>query len=340
MALLPTGIKGLVFAALLAAIVSSLASMCNSISTIFHRRSLPSMVSKEWLDRNLVFSGRLTALVAMAIAMAAAQPLLGNFDQAFQYIQEFTGFFTPGIVAIFLLGMFWGKTTATGALLAAVGSAVLSLAMKLLLPALPFIDRVGIVFLLCVAIAVVWSLARPQPQPGYIEPSGVSFATSTGFNAAAVVVTCILTFFYVTLVVICGSRHGFALVCAVAVLAFSESTLADPAHCKPTLVENFEDKLDPTVWRTVEGDGCDIGLCGWGNNEVQHYADQAVRVVDGVLSITVAEKDGRITSGKLVSEDLFHQQYGRFEARINLPSGRGLWPAFWMMPQGDSPMAP
>jgi SSS family solute:Na+ symporter len=79
-----------------------------------------------------------------------------------------------------------------------VGSAVLSLAMKLLLPALPFIDRVGIVFLLCVAIAVVWSLARPQPQPGYIEPSGVSFATSTGFNAAAVVVTCILAFFYVT----------------------------------------------------------------------------------------------------------------------------------------------
>jgi SSS family solute:Na+ symporter len=198
MALLPTGIKGLVFAALLAAIVSSLASMCNSISTIFTVDLLPSMVSKDWLDRNLVFSGRLTALVAMAIAMAAAQPLLGNFDQAFQYIQEFTGFFTPGIVAIFLLGMFWGKTTATGALLAAVGSAVLSLAMKLLLPALPFIDRVGIVFLLCVAIAVVWSLARPQPQPGYIEPSGVSFATSTGFNAAAVVVTCILAFFYVT----------------------------------------------------------------------------------------------------------------------------------------------
>ena len=124
MALLPTGIKGLVFAALLAAIVSSLASMCNSISTIFTVDLLPSMVSKDWLDRNLVFSGRLTALVAMAIAMAAAQPLLGNFDQAFQYIQEFTGFFTPGIVAIFLLGMFWGKTTATGALLAAVGSAI------------------------------------------------------------------------------------------------------------------------------------------------------------------------------------------------------------------------
>lgn len=198
MALLPTGIKGLVFAALLAAIVSSLASMCNSISTIFTVDLLPSMVSESWLERNRVFSGRATALVAMAIAMAAAQPLLGNFDQAFQYIQEFTGFFTPGIVAIFLLGMFWGKTTATGALLAAVGSAVLSLAMKLLLPMLPFIDRVGIVFLLCVGIAVFWSLARPQPQPGYIEPSGVSFSTTSGFNAAAIVVTCILAFFYIT----------------------------------------------------------------------------------------------------------------------------------------------
>ncbi|MDG0990895.1 MAG: sodium/sugar symporter [Luminiphilus sp.] len=198
MALLPTGIKGLVFAALLAAIVSSLASMCNSISTIFTVDLLPSMVSETWLERNRVFSGRVTALVAMAIAMAAAQPLLGNFDQAFQYIQEFTGFFTPGIVAIFLLGMFWSKTTATGALLAAVGSAVLSLAMKLLLPTLPFIDRVGIVFLLCVGIAVVWSLARPQPQPGYIQPSGVSFSTTNGFNAAAVVVTCILAFFYTT----------------------------------------------------------------------------------------------------------------------------------------------
>jgi len=196
MALLPAGIKGLVFAALLAAIVSSLASMCNSISTIFTVDLLPSLASPEWLERNRVFSGRVTALVAMAIAMLAAKPLLGNFDQAFQYIQEFTGFFTPGIVAIFLLGMFWAKTTATGALLAAVASAMLSLAMKLLLPTLPFIDRVGVVFLSCIAIAVIWSLLRPQPQPGFLQPSGVSFATSAGFNGAAVVVTSLLVFFY------------------------------------------------------------------------------------------------------------------------------------------------
>ncbi|MDG1066220.1 MAG: glycoside hydrolase family 16 protein [Luminiphilus sp.] len=132
-------------------------------------------------------------------------------------------------------------------------------------------------------------------------------------------------------------RYGFTLACAVTVLALSQNAAADPRHCKPTLIENFENELDSTVWRTVEGDGCDIGLCGWGNSEVQHYAHQAVRVVDGVLSMTVAEKDGRITSGKLVSEGLFSQQYGRFEARINLPNGRGLWPAFWMMPQSERP---
>ena len=109
MALLPAGIKGLVFAALLAAIVSSLASMCNSISTIFTVDLLPSMVSEQWLDRHRLASGRGTALIAMMIAMMTAQPLLGNFDQAFQYIQEFTGFFTPGIVAIFLLVCFGAK---------------------------------------------------------------------------------------------------------------------------------------------------------------------------------------------------------------------------------------
>jgi SSS family solute:Na+ symporter len=196
MALLPAGIKGLVFAALLAAIVSSLASMCNSISTIATVDLLPAMVSGDWLERNRVSAGRSVSVVAMLIAMVTAQPLLGNFDQAFQYIQEFTGFFTPGIVAIFLLGMFWEKTTATAALLAAVASAVLSLAGKLLLPALPFIDRVGLVFVLCIAIGVAWSLARPKAQPGFIPPSGVSFATSAGFNASAVVVTCLLAFFY------------------------------------------------------------------------------------------------------------------------------------------------
>ena len=196
MNLLPVGIKGLVFAALLAAIVSSLASMCNSISTIFTVDVAPSLGMESDGGVRSVTLGRIVAIVAMGIAMVAAKPLLGNFEQAFQYIQEFTGFFTPGIVAIFMLGLFWARTTATAALIAAIASAALSLYFKLAWPELPFMDRVGLVFLLCVAIGVMWSLARPQSQAGFVDPAGVSFSTTQGFNVSAVLVTLILVFFY------------------------------------------------------------------------------------------------------------------------------------------------
>jgi SSS family solute:Na+ symporter len=196
MNLLPIGIKGLVFAALLAAIVSSLASMCNSISTIFTVDVAPSLGIDSDGGAKSVTVGRLVAIVAMGVAMIAAKPLLGNFEQAFQYIQEFTGFFTPGIVAIFMLGLFWSRATATAALLSAVGSAALSLVLKLYWPDLPFMDRVGLVFLSCIAVGVVWSLLRPRPQEGFVDPAGVSFETTQGFNISAVVVTLILVFFY------------------------------------------------------------------------------------------------------------------------------------------------
>lgn len=196
MNLLPVGIKGLVFAALLAAIVSSLASMCNSISTIFTVDVAPSLGMESDGGVRSVTLGRIVAIVAMGIAMVAAKPLLGNFEQAFQYIQEFTGFFTPGIVAIFMLGLFWARTTATAALIAAIASAALSLYFKLAWPELPFMDRVGLVFLLCVAIGVMWSLARPESQAGFVDPAGVSFSTTQGFNVSAVLVTLILVFFY------------------------------------------------------------------------------------------------------------------------------------------------
>ena len=196
MTMLPVGIKGLVFAALLAAIVSSLASMCNSISTIFTVDVAPTLGIDSDGGARSVRVGRVVAVAAMVIAMIAAKPLLGNFEQAFQYIQEFTGFFTPGIVAIFMLGLFWSRTTATAALLAAIASAVLSLTFKLFWPELPFMDRVGLVFLLCVAIGVLWSLVRPQVQTGYVDPAGVSFSTQGSFNVSALLVTLILCFFY------------------------------------------------------------------------------------------------------------------------------------------------
>ncbi|WCL55402.1 sodium/sugar symporter [Gimibacter soli] len=198
MKLLPAGLLGLVFAALIAAIISSLGSMTNSISTIFTMDIYPSFVAEE-KRRDPVVIGRIVAVSAMVLALLTAKPLLGNFDQAFQYIQEFTGFFTPGICVIFFLGMFWRKTTANGALAAAIGSAVLSFAFKMLWPELPFIDRVGIVFLACSGIAIVLSLmAGGKVQEGSVDLGEIGFKTSGGFNLAALLVILITAALYAT----------------------------------------------------------------------------------------------------------------------------------------------
>jgi SSS family solute:Na+ symporter len=140
----------------------------------------------------------------LVIALLAAKPLLGDFEQAFQYIQEFTGFFTPGIVVLFFMGMFWRKTTADAALAAAIGSAVFSLLCYVFWPTLPFMDRVGVVFLLCLVVAIVVSLwqAKTATRTAQTMPSGavvlddINFATSAGFNFAMMLVVLILIVFY------------------------------------------------------------------------------------------------------------------------------------------------
>ncbi len=199
MKLLPVGITGLVFAALIAAIVSSLASMMNSISTIFTLDIYRSLSKANKTDVQLVSVGRLVSLTAIVIAAIVARPLLGNFDQAFQYIQEFTGFFTPGVVAIFLLAIFWKQTTANGALSAAVGSALLSIGFKLWLPAVPFIDRVGIVFLACVVVGMLVSrISGSGEHPDGIDYDAVDTSTSSGFNAGAFAILLMLAALYLT----------------------------------------------------------------------------------------------------------------------------------------------
>lgn len=195
MRLLPPGLLGLVFAALVAAIIASTASKINSIATIFtldlyaQRKDVP--------ERQLVTIGRIAATVAILLAIVTARPLLGSFDQAFQYIQEYTGFFTPGIVVIFLLGLFWPRATEAGALTAAVTSFAGSLLLKLLAPGIPFIDRMAIVFFVALALAGIVSLARPQPAAANrIVTKGVSTATPTSFNVAALAVIAILVALY------------------------------------------------------------------------------------------------------------------------------------------------
>jgi solute:Na+ symporter, SSS family len=199
MNLLPTGLLGLVFAALIAAIVSSLASMMNSISTIFTMDLYRHFGNGHKSEHHLVRVGRLASLTAIVIAVIVALPLLGQFDQAFQYIQEFTGFFTPGVCALFILGIFWKRTTANGALGTALGSAIFSVALKLLWPELPFIDRVGLVFLLCIATGMIISLSQPvEVHPDAIEYKDVDTATSSGFNIAGLGVVLMLIALYAT----------------------------------------------------------------------------------------------------------------------------------------------
>ena len=196
LAMLPTGILGLVFAALIAAIVASMGSKINSIATIFTMdvyRPLRPQTSQQ----QLVLVGRITAAVALIVACLSAKPLLGSFDQAFQYIQEFTGFFTPGICVIFLLGMFWERCTAAAALVAAVGSALLSFALKIFWPSLPFMDRVGVVFLACLGVAVVLSLLQSRRTSALrVELRDIDYSTSAGFNIGAATVAAILIALY------------------------------------------------------------------------------------------------------------------------------------------------
>lgn len=170
MNLLPTGMKGLAFAALTAAVVASLAGKCNSISTIFTLDIYKKFFDKNASEQKLVRVGRYAVVVAFAIAIVIA-PMLRSFDQVYQYIQEYTNFVSPGVFAIFLLGFFWKRTTTRAALVAAILSIPLSVLLKfwpevmdvfgVQAAEIPFLHRTMWVFCLDVALMVVITLTDP-----------------------------------------------------------------------------------------------------------------------------------------------------------------------------------
>ncbi|PVM87391.1 sodium/sugar symporter [Caulobacter endophyticus] len=198
MKLLPPGLLGLVFAALVAAIVASLAAKINSIATIF-TLDLYAKAKPGSSEQHLVLVGRITAVLAVIVGILTAKPLLGAADQVFQLIQEYTGFFTPGIVVIFMLGLFWKRATTASALVATAGSVILSLALKFALPDMPFMNRVGLVFVLALVAAVIVSLVFPQKKEvNVVSLEGVSYQTKTTFNIAGLGVILILIALYAT----------------------------------------------------------------------------------------------------------------------------------------------
>lgn len=150
----PIGIKGLSFAALAAAVISSLASMLNSTSTIFTMDIYKQHIKKNATDRQLVRVGRFTAFLALVIAIIAVEPLLGGLDQAFQYIQEYSGFIYPGIIVVFGLGLLWKRASSKAAVWTSILTIPMGLLFKIALPDMPFQFRMGYIFIILFAIFV------------------------------------------------------------------------------------------------------------------------------------------------------------------------------------------
>jgi len=198
MSLLPNGLLGLTFAALIAAIVSSLASMSNSISTIFTMDIYKYFKNENVSQSNLIQVGRITVIVSVLIATLVAQPLLGSFESIFQYIQNFTGYFSPGIVVIFLVALFWKKATSMSVLIAALISLIASILISINFPELPFIHRMTIVFVLSALGCIVTThLQGYKDQAKAIDLSAVNFSTSKAFNLNTIIIIYALVCIYV-----------------------------------------------------------------------------------------------------------------------------------------------
>lgn len=195
---IPTGLKGLVLAALAAAIVSSLASMLNSTSTIFTMDIYKPHINPQASGRKLVSVGRLTAAVALVVAGCLA-PLMASFDQMFQYIQEYTGLVSPGILAVFMMGLFWKKTTNKGAITGVLISIPVALLLKFLPIDMPFLDQMMYTFFITIATIAMVSLSS---NPADDDAKGLvltkeMFRTDKTFNICAYIICVILAAIYV-----------------------------------------------------------------------------------------------------------------------------------------------
>jgi SSS family solute:Na+ symporter len=221
--LLPTGLKGLSFAALTAAIVASLAGKANSIATIFTLDIYKKAIKPDATDHQLVTLGKTSVVVAMFLgvimSLLIGDALMGEGKQGFQYIQEYTGFVSPGIFAMFLLGFFWKKATSNAALFATIGGFGFSVLFKFLprfmdlswlvpygfakvngdkMYEIPFLDRMGFVFVICIVGMWIISMienARGDRSHG-LDVDASMFKTSRAFTAGALIICGILVALY------------------------------------------------------------------------------------------------------------------------------------------------
>jgi len=203
MNLLPAGLKGIAFAALTAAVVASLAGKANSISTIFSLDIFKKYFDPKASEKKIVWIGR-WAIIAAMIAAGLVAPALRTLDQAYQFIQEYVGFISPGVLAIFLMGFFWKKTTSAAALAGTLLTIPVSTLLKFLpsltngaFPDYPFLDRMSITFVFIIAVMIVMSLSKPQHKPSLlVEIDTTMFRVSNGFAIGSIIIVGLLTALY------------------------------------------------------------------------------------------------------------------------------------------------
>ncbi len=193
----PVGLKGLVVAALAAAIVSSLASMLNSTATIFTMDIYKPYIAKKATNKQLVNVGRIAVLVALVIACVVA-PTMGSIEQMFQYIQEYTGLVSPGILAVFIMGLFWKKTNTKGAIVGVLASIPVALLLKLLPIDMPFLDQMLYTCIITIVVIIGVSLGSGQgdDNPKAIPLLKETFMTGKAFNISAYIILIILAILY------------------------------------------------------------------------------------------------------------------------------------------------
>ncbi len=203
---IPTGLKGLVLAALAAAIVSSLASMLNSTATIFTMDIYKPYFNRNASEGKLVNVGRITAGIALVIAALIA-PQLANLGQVFQYIQEYTGIVSPGILAVFMLGLFWKKTTDKAAIWGALLSIPIAIYFKVapngwsdaaIFVNIPFMQQMFWTWILTMLIMVAISIVGTEREDHVkgIEINRSLFTTGRAFNTSSIIVIIILIILY------------------------------------------------------------------------------------------------------------------------------------------------
>jgi solute:Na+ symporter, SSS family len=217
--LLPTGLKGLSFAALTAAVVASLAGKANSIATIFSLDVYKKIFNTEASEKKLVNVGKATIIISMFLAILISPHLGIDKKGGFQYIQEYTGFVSPGIFAMFILGFFWKKATSSAAMFATVGGFILSVLFKFLpnmvnlsflhpfgfavknaegVYEIPFIDRMGFVFIICILAMYIISILenRAGVVPKGLEVDTKMFRVHSGFAVGAILIIGVVTALY------------------------------------------------------------------------------------------------------------------------------------------------